>query len=96
MSQEEIIKLHPSLCYQCIHARKPASDEIQNKGYVGCAEYARSDNGNIEFVGDVKELAEGWVDLRAKIFGIKSGVITNLQLLTLEVKECKSFLKKDS
>jgi hypothetical protein len=88
-----VIKLHPSICYKCVNARKPASDENVDEGWVGCAEYARKEH--CYFVEKFKELGEGWVDLKASIFGKRSGVITNLQLLTREVEECNSFeLKK--
>jgi len=92
MEQAEIIKAHPSICYNCIRARKPAADSNLAKGWVGCAEYAEKEN--FDFIKEAKELGEGWVDLRSPVFGSKSGVITNLQLLTLEVKECKAFSNK--
>ena len=80
---------HPSICYGCSNARKPASDENRDKGYVGCAEFTRREH--YQFVSHCKELAEGWVDLGAAVFSERSGIITNLQLLTLEVKKCSSF-----
>ena len=85
----EVADKYPSICYVCRNARKPAANENRDKGYVGCAEFTRK--GHYDFIGKAKELAEGWVDLRARIFGDKSGVITNLQLMTLEVKKCSSF-----
>lgn len=85
----EVADKYPSICYACRSARKPAANENRDKGYVGCAEFTR--NGHYYFVGEAKELAEGWVDLKARIFGEKSGIITNLQLMTLEVKKCSSF-----
>jgi hypothetical protein len=85
MTPEEIILKHPSLCYTCRHARKPAAEENQEKGDVGCAFYTPS------FNVVAKELATGWVDLRAKLFGPKSGIITNFQLLTNEVKTCAKY-----
>ncbi len=84
-----IIKSYPSICHTCKSARKPASDENRGKGYVGCAEYARKEN--YDYVGVAKEIATGWVDLKTKIFGDKSGIISNFQLLTLEVESCNKF-----
>jgi hypothetical protein len=93
MTPEEIILKHPSLCYTCRHARKPAAEENQEKGYVGCAFYTRESGEEKEpsFNVVAKELATGWVDLRAKLFGPKSGIITNFQLLTNEVKTCAKY-----
>lgn len=85
----EVADKYPSICYVCRNARKPAANENREKGYVGCAEFTRKEHYG--FVDEAKELAEGWVDLRARIFGEKSGIITNLQLMTLEVKKCSSF-----
>lgn len=43
-------------------------------------------------INEAKEVAEGWVDLRSDIkLGEGSGIITNLMLLTLEVKSCNQF-----
>lgn len=81
----------PSKCYSCEHARKPASEQLQNQGYVGCAVYTRTNS--IDHVIESKEGVEGWVDLRARPFGDKSGVITNLQLMTLETKICTAYQK---
>jgi hypothetical protein len=92
MTENNIKELHPSLCYNCIHARKPASDANIDKGYVGCAEYCRKQTYG--FISEFKEIAEGWVDLRASIFGPRSGITTNFQLLALEVSKCTAYLKK--
>lgn len=95
MNPEEIKLKHPSICYNCRNARKPASDENQENGYVGCAYFAREQNEEkypMSVIGNnTKEVAEGWVDLRARIFGEKSGIITNIQIITLEVKTCNAF-----
>lgn len=91
MEEKEVIDKYPSLCYTCEHARKPATETNRDIGWVGCAEYARKEHCN--FVGNAKEIGEGWVDLRASIFGKKSGIITNFQLLTLEVKTCSAYQK---
>lgn len=92
MTENEVKELHPSLCYDCTHARKPASDANIDKGYVGCAEYCRKES--YSFITECNELGEGWVDLRASVFGPRSGMITNMQLLTLEVTKCSAYLKK--
>ncbi len=87
MNKEKIMAKYPSICYGCDHARKPASDENLNKGYVGCCEYLRQQNSYL-YIKTARELAEGWVDLHAAIFGTRSGTMTNMQLMTLEVSEC--------
>lgn len=92
MNQGESEKLQedfPSMCWKCVNARKPAAESNRDKGYVGCAEYVRRDHH--EFISNAKELAEGWVDLRSRIFGEKSGIITNCQLLTFGVNKCSAF-----
>ena len=91
-NKQDIIDKHPSICYNCTNARKPASDENQEIGWVGCAEYFRKEN--CDFVYGSEELGEGWVDLRSPIFGKKSGISTNLQLLTKGVTNCLSFDEK--
>lgn len=95
MDKEEIMKDHPSICYNCAFARKAGSDENQNKGYVGCAKYLYlSGQTPPEFpfyIGEAKELAEGWVDLKRRPFQEKSGILTNLQLLTIGVNKCASY-----
>lgn len=90
---ELIKRKYPSLCHNCVNARKPASDENRDIGYVGCVQYTRVEN--YHFIGECEELGEGWVDLRASIFGKGTGIITNLQLLTLKVKSCKAFVHKN-
>lgn len=90
----EIKNNHTSICYMCENARKPASDENRNKGYVGCC--IRCYDKDHWEINNAKEIAEGWVDLRASIECEKgSGLITNYQLLTLEVTSCDSFMSKD-
>lgn len=97
-----IMKKHPSICYSCKRARKPASDENTKKGYVGCCIRVigkRSKEDDITYdwgeIEEAKEIAEGWVDLRSELkLGKGSGVITNLMLLTLEVKSCKQYIDK--
>lgn len=84
-----------SICYMCENARKPASDENRSNGYVGCC--IRCDGKDHWKINTAKEVAEGWVDLRAGIDDEKgSGITTNYQLLTLEVTSCDEFnTKKD-
>lgn len=92
MSIDEIKEKYPSICYNCDKARKPASDENTKKGYVGCC--IRVIDGNLDYyeINEAKEIAEGWVDLKSNInLGKGSGIISNLQLLTLEVKSCRQF-----
>lgn len=97
-NQINTIKHHSSICYNCIWARKPASDENRDKGYVGCAYFVsiedHSDNRILSTIIEAEEVAEGWVDLRASVFGEKSGIITNLQILTKNVKSCTKFEEK--
>ena len=91
--EESIIKdKHPSICYNCSNSRKPWSENLQTKGYVGCT-IRVMDKPNNDFVEitDGKEVAEGWVDLRSKPFSKGSGATTNFQLLTLEIKKCNMY-----
>ncbi len=88
--EEQIIDTTKSICYNCENARKPASDQIMNQGYVGCAEFARKEH--YDFIIEAEELAEGWVDLKSRFtLNRGSGITTNKQLLTVGVKKCKQF-----
>ena len=93
MNENQIKKDHPSICYECQNARKPASDENTKKGYVGCSVRSGKFPKDWDIIDAGKEVAEGWVDLRAKVFGQSSGLITNYQLITLEVKSCSEYSK---
>lgn len=99
--QDQIKKEHPSICYTCDYARKPASDENTKKGYVGCClrvlpKYSREIDDSFDWdeINEAKEVGEGWVDLRSRIFGEQSGIISNCQLLTLEVTSCNKYTLK--
>ena len=93
------MKLHPSICYSCGLARKPASDENTIKGYVGCSLRVigkRTSTDGLTYdhdeIQEALEVAEGWVDLGSGVnIGEGSGIITNYQLLTLEVKSCRKY-----
>jgi len=102
MKPDEIKEAHPSICYGCENARRSASEANEKAGYVGCALRVMTKNGlslldgngtsyDHDEIGSAKEIATGWVDLRSKPFGKKSGMITNEQLLTLEVGSCHKF-----
>lgn len=96
-SPEKIKEQFPSICYNCEHNRRPTSDSNTERGYVGCAEYARRmkyDNTSIDFIEEGVEAGEGWVDLRANVFSKSSGIDTNFQLLTKQIKVCTEFSKK--
>lgn len=92
----DIKTTYPSICYTCENARKPASDVITKKGYVGCTLRVLDkvpSNGRTTFdweeINKAKEIAEGWVDLRSRVkLGKGSGITTNKMLLTLEVESC--------
>jgi len=94
-----VIEKHPSICYNCERARKPASDENTKKGYVGCClrvvgKRSREDDLTYDWeeINEAKEVAEGWVDLKSRVkLGKGSGIITNLMLLTQEVKSCNQY-----
>lgn len=95
LNMESIKKEHPSICYNCDLARKPASDENRKNGYVGCClRVLHPIHFDWDEITEAKEVGEGWVDLKARIDGNKSGVISNYQLLTLEVKSCNQFTGK--
>lgn len=93
---KDIEQKHPSICYSCDLSRKPASDENTKKGYVGCCMRVLSNHITGEEYGydwykinSAKEVAEGWVDLKSRPkLGKGSGIISNLQILTLETKSC--------
>lgn len=96
MEKEAIINAYPSICYDCAHARRPWAKSLRDKGYVGCVEYLRKGQDTVDFIGPATELATGWIDLRSGIFNEKtSGILTNEQLMTLEVKSCKSYRKNE-
>ena len=87
---------YPSLCYNCDLARRPASDENIKKGFVGCSIRVqhKPNDDHLEII-HVKEIGEGWVDLRSTVDRDKgSGVITNFQLMTLEVSKCNLYQQK--
>ena len=90
---EKIKKEFPSICYGCANARKPVSESNRDKGWVGCT--MRCDlwewEDILDQITEAEAIGEGWVDLRAPVFGESSGITTNLQLLAKGVKECSRF-----
>jgi len=99
MESQEVMEQFPSICYTCSKARKPASIENREKGWVGCSLRVIGVCGphssicfDVDEIGEAKELAEGWVDLRSRVFSDKSsGVISNYQILTLGVNSCRQY-----
>jgi hypothetical protein len=97
MTPEEVQKTYPSICYGCANARKPASNENRDNGWVGCTQLLNSETGDISFLSLAEEAGEGWVDLRSPVFAEQgSGIITNFQLLTRKVAKCYRFENQDS
>lgn len=93
---EEIKEKYPSICYNCRHSRKPASNENTKKGYVGCCIRVLN-NEQLDWteINEAEEIGEGWVDLKSDVTLDKgSGVITNFQLLTLKVNSCDQYTEK--
>lgn len=104
---ENIKAQFPSQCFGCDNARKVASDTNQEKGYVGCCAPLRmarrqpqiiggevrdeDEDVRYDFISIADEIATGWVDLRSMPFGKSSGIITNVQLITLGVKKCSEY-----
>ena len=88
---ESIIQAHESICYSCLNSRRVAADKLEQEGYVGCCMWVKGKSDRTDFIDEASELAEGWVDLKSKPFGNPSGVITNIQLITLEVKSCTEY-----
>lgn len=90
---ELIKKAYPSICHNCEHARKPASNDNTRLGYVGCSLRAIKNRAfDWDQIVEAKEIAEGWVDLKSRLSLEKnSGIITNLQLLTIGVTKCLQF-----
>lgn len=93
MTLLEVIYNNPSICFDCEHARKPAAESNLEKGYVGCC--IRCLGFNWDSIIQAEEVGEGWVDLRTKPdFGVKSGAITNFQIITKGVQVCGKFQKQ--
>lgn len=89
-----------SCCVGCVSARRIASKELEEQGYIGCNIlsgkrgllcYSEDDLNRI--VGDI--IAYGWVDLGSSPGGKSSGLITNGQLITKDVVSCPWFEKKE-
>ena len=82
-SKEIIQKEYPSLCYSCKKARRAASSDLEQEGYVGCT--LDIDTYQIQ---KAEKMVSGWVDLRSAPFNKESGITTNLRLLTLKTRDC--------
>lgn len=94
----KVKKKHPSLCFRCDLARKPASLDNLKRGYVGCAlrgitNMKHPDGYDHDEIEEAEIVAEGWVDLKTRptLSGDGSGIISNLQIITKGVKSCKQF-----
>jgi len=92
---EAVKEKYPSICFECDNGRRVASRENEKNGHVGCRMRCYD---NIEYpeydIKEGKEVAEGWVDLRSRPFDKQSGIISNFQLITLEIKSCKNWRKR--
>ena len=96
MEKNEIISKYPSLCWDCVNARKPAADSNRGNWFVGCCEMFRrrkyNENADIfDYLMQEDAVGEGWVDLRARIWGEKSGVITNYVPMVKGAKRCLAY-----
>lgn len=98
---EPIKDKYPSICYDCVFRRAAADSNIE-KGYVGCvAVFDQFEIGNpteedISYITEAKEIAVGWIYHKRYIEYPKdntlgSGVMTNGQIITKEVKKCSKF-----
>lgn len=83
-----------SICKNCVYSRKVASNELQEKGYIGCSLREQNIVFNENDVCTKGDLLEGWVDLRSEWNGTSSGIISNFQFITLNCQACKYFSKK--
>lgn len=97
--KNQVIAKFPSLCYSCTRARRTAAETLQEEGYTGCCLLAMSsqtsdDFQDLGFIKSASVVATGWVDLRSPVFGDKSGVITNHQIITQEVRLCTKYEKR--
>lgn len=99
--KNQIQEEHPSICYNCQWARKVA-DTNEQKGYVGCVLRLLGNGEKYDYneITKAKEIAEGWVYTKRRPFqerykGFGSGVMTNFQLITLEVSDCKQFKENE-
>jgi len=92
-------KQYPSICYSCEKARKVA-DTNEQKGYVGCIIRFLNGGTNRDYleIEEGKEVAEGWIYSKRSPFSKSSGtlgegVMSNLQLITKEIKSCRQYIK---
>lgn len=106
-NKKDIEKQYPSICYSCENARKVA-DTNEQKGYVGCIirflsghQLKGGTNRDYLEIEEGKEVAEGWIYSKRSPFSKSSGtfgegVMSNLQLITKEIKSCRQYIKKHS
>lgn len=96
-SKENIKKQYPAICYSCERARKIA-DINEQKGYVECVlRFLRASQLKGGINRDYLEIEEGWVYSKRRPFSKSSGtvgegVMTNLQLITKEIKYCRQYI----
>lgn len=90
---DEIRANFPSICYSCDRARRVASETNEQLGFVGCSLRVTPMMERVSEadINEAKIIAEGWVDLRSRPFGSHSGVISNYQIVTLEVEMCGAY-----
>lgn len=91
MTLEEVKIQFPSKCWDCVYSRRPAAESNLEEGWTGCCIRAVNEFWDHDAI-QVGQVGEGWVDLKSEPeFGIRSGVITNFQLLTRQVSDCLKY-----
>jgi hypothetical protein len=99
MNIKFIEQQYPSLCYSCVKARHPASDDNIKAGYVGCCMRLLTDDGtstgrdlHLDWgeITSAKVIAEGWIR-NSHIKYTQSGHLINTQIITQCVSKCKQY-----
>lgn len=96
-NKEEIEQKYPSICYGCDWARDISESNLE-KGYVGCAlRLVGRGNGHYDCdeITDGEVIAEGWIYNKRRPFDkdkhYLSGVMTNYQLITKGINNCRQY-----
>jgi hypothetical protein len=81
-----------SLCLTCDNSRR-IDDELRRGGLVGCCIFFSNPTYDTDKI-EADALFKGWVDLRSRPEGERSGVITNFMLITKNVSRCPHFKER--
>lgn len=105
-----MMRSNPSICHNCIHARKPASKELAEEGYIGCAKHIQlcqdprdhdviimsQDEAAKMMVADIraKAAATGWVMPSRLDSKESAGISVNGVLMVKRCTKCLWHEKK--